>query len=106
MPSIATRLNASIRRSRIVLFSLMIPVLALSIPSIGSLAQGAVRLLYILLGFSLIIFLHELGHFVVARMCSVKCLAFSLGIGPRALGWRKGGRITFGADPYDPETIC
>ena len=75
-------------------------------PAIGGLAEAALRLLYILLGFSLIIFLHELGHFVVARLCSVKCLAFSLGIGPRLFGWRKGGKLTFGNDPYDPETIA
>jgi len=66
--------------------------------------DSVLRLIYIILGFSLIIFLHELGHFVVARACSVKCLAFSIGIGPRMLGWRKGGKLSFGNDPYDPET--
>ncbi len=66
--------------------------------------QPGLRLIYIILGFSLIIFLHELGHFVVARLCSVKCLAFSIGIGPRLCGWRKNGKLSFGPDPYDRGT--
>src|SRR4051794_30675076 len=101
MPSTAKRCSAGLRRSRVVLFSFMVPVLALTLAE-GT--ESALRLLYILLGFSLIIFLHELGHFVVARLCSVKCLAFSIGIGPRLCGWRKGGKLTFGNDPYDVES--
>lgn len=32
--------------------------------------------------FSVIIFIHELGHFVVARLCGVRVVEFSLGMGP------------------------
>ncbi len=102
MTPIAKRLQTQLRRSRIALFTLVLPLAAASIMDY---AEGPLRLIYIVLGFSLIIFLHELGHFVVARLCSVKCLAFSIGIGPRMCGWRKGGRFTFGNDPYDPETL-
>jgi regulator of sigma E protease len=73
--------------------------------SMADALQSAQRLIYIVLGFSLVIFLHELGHFIVARLCSVKCLAFSIGIGPRLCGWRKNGGLTFGADPYDPDVL-
>ncbi|AQQ08407.1 Regulator of sigma E protease [Sedimentisphaera cyanobacteriorum] len=33
-----------------------------------------------LLGFGLIIFIHELGHFLVARACDIDCEAFSIGM--------------------------
>lgn len=38
---------------------------------------------YILLGLTFIIFIHELGHFLVARWCGVKVYTFSIGFGPR-----------------------
>lgn len=42
----------------------------------------------ILLG--ILIFVHELGHFLFAKLMSVKVLKFSLGFGPRLLGKRYG----------------
>jgi len=97
------RYQEHLRRSRIALFSVLIPMFPLAF-TLGGAVQSFLRLAYILLGFSLIIFLHELGHFVVARACSVKCLAFSIGIGPRMLGWRQGAGVSFGKDPFDPDT--
>ena len=44
--------------------------------------------LYILLAifvFGFLIFIHELGHFVVARLCGVKILEFAIGMGPKIL---------------------
>lgn len=35
-----------------------------------------------------LIFVHELGHFLVARLMGVRVLVFSLGFGPRIGGWR------------------
>ena len=44
----------------------------------------------ILLGFLIII--HELGHFIVAKLCNVKVNEFSIGFG---LGiWKKQGKET------------
>lgn len=37
-----------------------------------------------------LVFIHELGHFVVAKMCGVKVLKFSLGFGPRVVSYRYG----------------
>lgn len=37
-----------------------------------------------------LIFIHELGHFLVAKAFGVKVLKFSLGFGPRIVGFRKG----------------
>ena len=36
------------------------------------------------------IFVHELGHFIAARMCKVRVLTFSIGMGPHLFGWRRG----------------
>ena len=37
-----------------------------------------------------LIFVHELGHFVAAKLLGVKVLKFSIGFGPRLLGFRRG----------------
>lgn len=42
------------------------------------------------LGIGLVIFVHELGHFLAARACGVRVEIFSLGFGPRVFGWRRG----------------
>lgn len=42
----------------------------------------------ILLG--VLVFIHELGHFLVAKACGVRVLTFSIGFGPRIFGFRHG----------------
>jgi regulator of sigma E protease len=37
-----------------------------------------------------LIFVHEAGHFLVAKALGVKVLRFSIGFGPRAFGFRRG----------------
>jgi regulator of sigma E protease len=44
----------------------------------------------VIFGIGLVIFVHELGHFILARLCGVRVLTFSLGFGPRLLSWRRG----------------
>jgi len=36
---------------------------------------------------SLVVFFHELGHFLVARWCGVRILVFSIGFGPELVGF-------------------
>lgn len=48
------------------------------------------RILQVVLGIGLVIFVHELGHFLAARWCRVRVEVFSLGFGPRLFGWRRG----------------
>jgi len=36
---------------------------------------------------TIVVFFHELGHFLVARWCGIKVLAFSLGFGPELVGF-------------------
>lgn len=43
-----------------------------------------------LLVFGLVVFVHELGHFVAAKMAGVYAPVFSLGWGRRLFGWRRG----------------
>jgi regulator of sigma E protease len=42
----------------------------------------------VLLG--VLVFVHELGHFLFAKLFGVRVLVFSLGFGPRLFGFRKG----------------
>src|ERR1700751_6179291 len=37
-----------------------------------------------------IIVIHELGHFLVAKFFKIKVETFSVGFGPRLIGFRKG----------------
>lgn len=37
-----------------------------------------------------LIFIHELGHFIVARLCGVRVEKFSFGFGPRLFGIKRG----------------
>jgi regulator of sigma E protease len=50
---------------------------------------------------SLVVFFHELGHFLVARWCGVRVLVFSIGFGPELIGFndRHGTRWKISAIP-------
>jgi len=37
-----------------------------------------------------LVFVHELGHFMAARRIGVRVLKFSLGFGPRIVGFTRG----------------
>jgi regulator of sigma E protease len=51
---------------------------------------AVVQVLAIVLFLGGLIFVHELGHFLVAKALGVKVLRFSIGFGPRVLGFRRG----------------
>lgn len=42
------------------------------------------------LGIGLLIFVHEFGHYLAARLAGVRVEVFSLGFGPRLIGFRRG----------------
>jgi regulator of sigma E protease len=50
----------------------------------GGIVGYAVPFLFVL---TLVVFFHELGHFLVARLCGVKVLVFSIGFGPELVGF-------------------
>jgi regulator of sigma E protease len=47
-------------------------------------------LLSFLAALTLLIFVHEMGHYLVARWCGVKVLRFSVGFGRPLISWRVG----------------
>jgi regulator of sigma E protease len=50
---------------------------------------------------TIIVFVHELGHFLVARLCGIRVLVFSIGFGPELIGFndRRGTRWKISAIP-------
>lgn len=44
-----------------------------------------------LIGLAALIFVHELGHFLIARKCGVTVEKFSIGFGPKIIGFKSGG---------------
>ena len=64
----------------------------------GGLIGYLVPFLFVL---TIVVFFHELGHFLVARWCGIKVLTFSLGFGPELAGFydRYGTRWKISAVP-------
>lgn len=50
----------------------------------------AIDLLTVIVGFGLIVFFHELGHFLAARWAGIRVLTFAVGFGPPVISWRRG----------------
>lgn len=50
---------------------------------------------------SVVVFIHEFGHYIVAKLCGVKIEAFSIGFGHELIGWndRSGTRWKISALP-------
>jgi regulator of sigma E protease len=70
--------------------------------SFNTLSHGFVGyLIPFLFVLTIVVFFHELGHFVVARWAGVKVLTFSLGFGPELVGFndRHGTRWKISAIP-------
>ena len=65
---------------------------SLSIAASGLAAVGGMIMtaLSVVLGLGLVIFFHELGHFMVAKWCNVNVERFSIGIGPIIWSRQKG----------------
>ena len=64
----------------------------------GGLAGYIVPFLFVL---AIVVFFHELGHFLIGRLCGVKVTAFSIGFGPEIVGFndRYGTRWKLSAIP-------
>ena len=50
---------------------------------------------------TIVVFFHELGHFLIARWCGIRVLTFSIGFGPELVGFndRRGTRWKISAIP-------
>ncbi len=56
-----------------------------------------------ILVFGLLIFIHEMGHFLVARACGVTVLEFAIGMGPKLISWvgkKSGTRYSLRLLPF------
>src|SRR5512139_4091269 len=64
----------------------------------GGAAGYIVPFLFVL---TIVVFFHELGHFLVGRWCGIKVTAFSIGFGPELFGFndKHGTRWRFAAIP-------
>ncbi len=51
----------------------------------------------IVVGFGLLIFFHELGHFVAAKWAGIRTESFAIGFGPQIVCWRKGIGFCWGS---------
>jgi len=69
-----------------------------SLISLADKANMAQNVLLSLVGFVIVlgvlIFVHEAGHFFVAKLFRVRVLVFSFGFGKRLFGFRKGDTDT------------
>jgi len=62
--------------------------------------------LYLVLGFGFLIFVHELGHFMVAKWVGIRCPQFAIGFGKALFSWRKGIGFVPGSTEKEYERRC
>ncbi len=53
-------------------------------------------IIYFIITIGILVFVHELGHFLAARMCKMRTDAFAIGFGQRLFGWNQVNGFTFG----------
>ena len=56
-----------------------------SLSSVGSIL---LNILYFIIALSLVVTIHELGHFGTAKLFGVYCEEFSIGFGPQIHSWQ------------------
>jgi membrane-associated protease RseP (regulator of RpoE activity) len=83
-PSGATGADAPVPRSRTIVG------LGVVFALLAWLGMNNVWTLVFVLGLLVSVFLHEVGHFVTARLTGMKVTQFSMGFGPRLATWQRG----------------
>lgn len=53
-------------------------------------------ILYFILTIGILVFIHELGHFLAAKVCKMRTDVFAIGFGKRLIGWNKINGFTIG----------
>jgi regulator of sigma E protease len=61
------------------------------------------NILLIVLGFGLLIAVHELGHFLAARWAGIRVEDFAIGMGPTVVAWRRGVGFRAGSTAREME---
>ncbi len=67
------------------------------------LANSYFAVLALILGFGFLVFIHELGHFLVAKWVGIRATQFAIGFGHALLCWRKGIGLRVGST--EPEYV-
>ncbi|MSR44878.1 MAG: PDZ domain-containing protein [Phycisphaerales bacterium] len=62
-----------------------------------TLLGNSANLLLVLIGFGLLVAVHEFGHFIAAKWAGVRVESFAVGMGPTFLAYRKGVGVRFGS---------
>ncbi len=57
--------------------------------------------LYFIVAIGILVFIHEFGHFIMAKLSKMRVDVFSLGMGYRLFGWNKRTGFSFGKLPSD-----
>ncbi|WP_432797135.1 site-2 protease family protein [Poriferisphaera sp. WC338] len=65
--------------------------------------EGFIAFIELVIGFGFLIFVHELGHFMVAKWVGIKCPQFAIGFGTAMLSWRKGIGLRTGSTEKEYE---
>ena len=62
-------------------------------------------IIYALLGFSLLIIVHELGHFMMAKLNGIRVEEFSIGMGPKIFS-TEGKETKYSIGLFPNRWIC
>ncbi len=60
----------------------------------------------VLAGFTAIIVVHELGHFLAARWAGIRVLAFAVGFGPAVVSYRRGLGVRAGSSEREHQRLA
>jgi len=86
---------------RYCLFAISTPAILLAAGAMPEWASTAWSYILLILGFSLVIFVHELGHFAAAKWAGVRVERFAIGFGKELLGFtRAETRYSFNVLPF------
>ncbi len=58
-------------------------------------------IIYFAITIGILVFVHEFGHFISAKLCGMRADVFAIGFGKRLLGWNKKNGFSFGDLPKD-----
>ncbi|MCH8164529.1 MAG: site-2 protease family protein [Planctomycetes bacterium] len=62
-----------------------------------NLLNTTTNLLLIIFGFGVLIFVHELGHFLAAKWAGIRTEVFAIGMGQAIISWRRGIGLVWGS---------
>ncbi|MBD3410386.1 MAG: RIP metalloprotease RseP, partial [Ignavibacteriales bacterium] len=61
------------------------------------------EIIYFIISIGVLVFVHELGHFLAAKASGMRADVFAVGFGYRLFGYNKKSGFTFGGLPKDLE---